>query len=230
MTHLNEQQLVELLYGDFANSDDGELSRKHLLECGECQAAYSRIAGVTELLDLDQDGWDQATRPRAAVMSAARMRDRSPIEGSRTWRVAVIAASLLVLCAGAAFAAGTWWQSRSVARQWAEPWKSPEFSQRLAQIVRDQTTAQIAEYDQAVSGRLAAIADSLAELRQSDVRGDRESQKRLETILARLVDNQADLRSELEALALAAESAITTTRRDLQYLNQLTKSLAGISR
>jgi hypothetical protein len=146
-----------------------------------------------------------------------------------SWHSPALAACLALLLACVAFGSGIWWQTRSTSHLVAQRLGSSEFSQQLTQVVRQTTSGQMAEYDQSMEAKLSSIAAALVEMRKQDAAADEQTLQRLEVILARLVENQSDLRGELETLALSAESAIATTRRELKVLDEFARSLAGLN-
>jgi hypothetical protein len=215
--HLSEEELVEFLYDDFESGAASIERKEHLRACDLCQGELIRLKEIANLLSRDVDcPVPEVARRQVASHSLAESSPATAQNKRPRWLAPTIAASLLLALLGAAFSAGTWWKTWST-------------SQHVNRLVEEATTAQMAEYDRSMNTKLASIASSLAAIRQQDVAADKDMQQRLETILGRLVDNQSNLRTELENLALAAESAITSTRRDLNQLNQFTRSLAGLS-
>lgn len=216
-SHLSEEELVQFLYDDFETGAASIEREEHLRACDVCQSELIRLKEVANLLSRDAEHPASEVAPRqngATVLvnrPARSSHDRRP-----NWLVPTMVASLLLALMGAAFSAGTWWRSFTT-------------SKHVDHLVHQATNEQMAEYDRSMNTKLASIASSLAAMRQQDLAADKEMQQRLEAILGRLVDNQSNLRTELENLALAAESAIASTRHDLNQLNQFTRSLAGIA-
>jgi hypothetical protein len=126
----------------------------------------------------------------------------------------------------AAFFAGGWWNSQPMATQNSQAdWE--RIARDLEQSVHADSERRWETLQGSVERRLSQFESALAAVRDAS-RASGDHWQQVESALVRLADHQAVLRTELETLAVSAETAILSAKRDIRNLNQLAMSLGGI--
>ena len=231
MIHLNEEQLVAVLYEDLELSEY-EILRRHVDECEDCKQRLREMSLVTRFLDSsgqDSGSVNELAREKTAnldlqtiienygpanfgnvlTIKNADERNRSHSGFRAAWIGTGIAVAVLVMATTAGFFFGAQYQERRISGNLDQSFGVLE--QRLNDSLQHWLLERDSSNGQTIDERLLA---------------------RLESALSSLVSEQKLLRIDLQSLAVNAESEILFTNRELHLTKEALSRLqriAGIS-
>ncbi|MGI9515911.1 MAG: hypothetical protein ACR2NP_02595 [Pirellulaceae bacterium] len=204
MSHLNDEQLVHILYAEVETSLTDETT-SHLETCQDCRDRLQLLRNTCALLDRatlpDRPIELDADQIIAATHETPLTTRTPPWQLASGWMQKALAASLLVAIAAAGFAAGNYYRSAQLTSE------LEALESRLTQRLTHQTPVTV------------------------DTSRDT-GLERVERALRRMANEQNQLRRELQSLAVNAESEIQRTNQQVKAaraaLIQL-QQLAGIT-
>ena len=207
MKHLSEREILELIYNE--SDDRCDTAAQHLSACRKCSDRVSelrQVMGCLEAFQLPARDF-QSVPPDVRASLAETENGAAMLANAETERwtakgviAKVLAASIVFFIGGIGFALGGHFQSRN---------HTAAIDAKLKEIKNDRSDLS---FRQSMQSSLQRLEEALAASAPND---DKQRIQELEQRLAGLLDNQFLLRSELQALALNAESELSRTNRNI---------------
>lgn len=218
MSHLTDEQLIELFYDEPETVEQETDWRSHLESCQHCSARLESLQRVGSRLDDSVIAAPALSVDVDAMLVGEEVSSNSNKSNfqSHVWLRWAMAASILALVSFGGFAIGRGYESSRL---------SEKIDRAISMKLSHSRVNDRAEWDasEAISKMESRI---VTRLEQSIVKGSSESPnsipslERIESYFQKLALEQQMLRKDLQALALTAESEIRSTKAQVSRTNE----------
>ena len=182
MRHLKEDELVQLVYGDFDCPDLEHSAKAHIDQCPACRSKMKQMQSVVDC--LDSDSAVHSLRQQVEAVHGSKL----PTAASAGLRWLI--ASLMFLLTGTGFFAGASWQSAAVNRQ-LEHWLESNHNHRqLNPQIQALVDRRVAGAQQSLDQRLTQVSRSVADISDRNTSQMTKMADKIESIIVTLAENQ----------------------------------------
>ncbi len=226
MNHLNDEQLVSLLYRE--SEADLETLNAHLVQCSECRHRFQKLSETSNELAADLLSVPAFDIDVAAIVDSKVVGDATqlpprthPAPATRfSFGIVALATAVAVMIGGACFLLGSQYPSQQSAEQIRE---------QIAIALSEANSERMTGDPDTIKKYIVALENFIAQQNEQMSENNLISLRNIESRFGQMLAEQRALRKDLQTLAVNAEGEILIARRDIQRIDEFVSLLLPIN-